>query len=140
MAFDTALNALWLLLGACAVTWTVRARFRRHPRRSVTSTSLHVIRLALVLAALFPYISATDDIVSIQTLDQHHDQSRPARQSQNQTLIRLYDTLDTPLVCRVQAIAFVLFFVALVIAPVLRCITHSEPSESGRSPPVLAFA
>jgi hypothetical protein len=140
MAFDTALNALWLLLGAIVMGWMLCARYRNGPRRSVCATSLQAIRFALVLAALFPYVSATDDVVRIQTLDQHHDRSYPARQTQNQNLLRLYETMDTPLVCRVQEIAFVLFFVALVLAPVVKCSTRSEPSESGRSPPILVFA
>lgn len=139
MAFDTALNALWLLLGAIAVGWTLRARCQGSLNQSVRSTSLHALRLALVLAALFPYVSATDDVVRIQTLDQHHDRSHPAGQTQNQNLLRLYESMDTPLVCRVQEITFVLFFVALVVVPVVQCSTRSEPSESGRSPPVLVL-
>ena len=140
MAFDTALNAVWVLLGALAVGWTLRARYRTCPGRSVRSTSLHAVRLALVLAALFPYVSATDDVVRIQTLNQHQDRSHPPKQSQNQNLLRLYETMDTPLVCRVQEITFILFFLALVVTPVVKCSTWSEPSESGRSPPALKFA
>lgn len=138
MSFDTALNALWVLLGAIALVWTLRARYRSTPEPSVTASSLHVIRVALVLAALFPYVSATDDVVRIQTLDQQHQHGHPAGQNQNQNLIRLYETMDTPLVCRVQEITFVLFFVALVITPVLKWSSRSEPAESGRSPPLLA--
>lgn len=140
MTFDTALNALWVLLGAIALVWTLRARYRSGPHKSVGATSLHVVRLALVLAALFPYVSATDDVVRIQSFDQQHDQSHPARQNQNQNLIRLYETMDTPLVCRVQEITFVLFFVALVITPVAKQSSRSEPAESGRSPPALVLA
>jgi hypothetical protein len=139
MTFDTALNALWVLLGAIALAWTLCARYRSARKRSVRATSLHVIRLALVLAALFPYVSATDDVVRIQTFDQQHDQGHPVGQDQNKNLIRLYETMDTPLVCRVQEITFVLFFVALVITPVAECSSRSEPSESGRSPPVLVL-
>jgi hypothetical protein len=138
MAFDTALNALWVLLGALALLWTLRARYRSGSQTSVGATSLHVIRLALVLAALFPYVSATDDVVRIQTLDQQHDQNHPAQQSQNQNLIRLYETMDTPLVCRVQEITFVPFFVSFVVTPVAQCSSRNEPAESGRSPPARA--
>jgi hypothetical protein len=136
MPFDTALNALWVLVGGVALLWILRARYRSAPERSVGTTPLHVVRLALVVAALFPYVSATDDVVRIQTLDQQHEHSHPAGQNQNQNLIRLYETMDTPLVCRVQEITFVLFFVALVITPVLKCISRSEPAESGRPPPL----
>ena len=137
MSFDTALNALWVVLGAIALVWTLSAHYRSAPNTSAGATSLHVIRLALVLAALFPYVSATDDVLRIQTLDQQHDQGHPAKQTQNQSLIRLYETMDTPLVCRVQEITFVLFFVTLVTAPILKWSSRSEPAESGRSPPLL---
>lgn len=140
MTFDTALNAVWVLLGAIALAWTLCARYRSAPNRSVRETSLYVIRLALVLAALFPYVSATDDVVRIQSFDQQHDQGHPATQNQNKNLIRLYETMDTPLVCRVQEITFILFFVALVITPVAHWSTRSEPAESGRSPPVFVVA
>ena len=140
MTFDTALNALWVLLGAIALAWTLRARYRSTPDRSFRATSLHLIRLAVVLAALFPYVSATDDVLRIQSVDQQHQRAHPAHQDQNKTLIRLYETMDTPLVCRVQEITFVLFFVALVIAPVAERSSRSEPAQSGRSPPVLVPA
>lgn len=136
MSFDTALNALWVLLGAIALAWTLRARYRKAPRPSIGATSLHMIRLALVLAALFPYVSATDDVVQIQTFDQQHSQGHPSSQNQNKDLVRLYEAMDTPLVCRVQEITFVPFFVALVITPVVKRSSRSEPGESGRSPPV----
>lgn len=140
MTFDAALNALWVLLGATALAWTLCARSRSAPDRSLRATSLHVIRLALVLAALFPYVSATDDVVRIQNFDQQHAQRHPARQDQNKNLIRLYETMDTPLVCRVQEITLVMFFVALVITPVAKWSSRSEPAESGRSPPVPVLA
>ena len=140
MTFDAALNALWVLLGAVALVWILRARYRSGPQKSVGATSLNLVRLTLVLAALFPYVSATDDVLTIQTVDQQHDHSHPARQSQKQNLIRLYETMDTPLVCRVQEIAFVLFFVALVITQVAKWSSRSEPAESGRSPPALVLA
>ena len=137
MSFDAALNAVWLLLGAIALACTAHARLRNQARHHTTgAASLHIIGVALIVAALFPYISATDDVVRIQHFDQQHDRRHPARNTQNENLIRLYETMDTPLVCHVQAIALVLFFVALVVAPVVKRICRNAPAESGRSPPL----
>ena len=140
MAFDTALNALWLLLGALALVGTLRACYRTAQDRSVGQISLDVIRLALVLAALFPYVSATDDVLRIQTLNDQQHQSHSGKQNQDHNLIRLYETMDTPLVCRIQEITLVLFFVALVVAPATYCHGRKEPTASGRSPPAVSLA
>ena len=129
---------VWLLLGAIALACTIRARSRGPvTQQRIGAAPLHVIGVALIVAALFPYISATDDVVRIQNFDQQHDTHHPAKTPQNQNLIRLYETMDTPLVCSVQEIQLVLFFFALVFASAVACVERSRPSKSGRSPPRL---
>ncbi|MBV8553830.1 MAG: hypothetical protein JOY54_21220 [Acidobacteriaceae bacterium] len=144
MSFDSALNLVWLLLGAIALICTIRARARRPASQRIGPPSLHIVGVTLIAAALFPYISATDDVLRVQNLerqhDAHHPGQAPAKQSQksnsqNQDLMRLYETIDTPLVCRIQEISLLLCFISLVIAPVVTRIDRSAPSESGRSPP-----
>ncbi|MDQ2844402.1 MAG: hypothetical protein M3Y72_25830 [Acidobacteriota bacterium] len=139
MQFDTALNLIWLVLGVFALAGTLRAR--RHGSASVAHAPvwLHVCGVALILAALFPYISATDDVLRIQHMDveqsnAHHSQS--SKKSPSDALIRLYETMDTPIVGAVRQISFVVFFVSLVLTPILIVTTRSTPLRSGRSPPV----
>jgi hypothetical protein len=148
--FDTALNAIWLVLGAFALANTLRSRHFR--TRSHAPAWLHVSGVALVFATLFPYISATDDVLRIQRADQRitarHDNSRSSqadkkssheggKKSSTDALIRLFEAMDTPVVCTVRKICFTLFFVALVVASVQRIVTREVIFKSGRSPPLL---
>ena len=143
MHFDTALNAVWLVLGIVALGSTVRSRI--HITRSrvageeshATPAWLHVCGVALIVAALFPYISATDDFLRIQYLNVQHGQQNPVKPGSDTNLMRLYEAMDTPVVSQVQQIAFVLFFVFLVAVRVFAVTSRSTPLQSGRSPPLL---
>lgn len=137
MAFDTALNAVWLLLGVISLAFAIRARVCGSVRQRPGTAALHVIGVTLIVAALFPYISATDDVLRVQDFNQQHDSHHSGKKSQNADLIRLYETIDTPLLSHVQTIVLVLFFVALVFIPIVTCIRRTAPFESGRSPPFL---
>ena len=142
MQFDTALNVVWLVLGAFALASTLRI-YRHRPNTQKSAPAwLHVCGVALIVAALFPYISATDDVLRIQHLDlrqtsEHHGDA--GKKSPNDGLMRLYETTDTPVVCKVQQVSMTLFFISLVATPVLRQVTRSVSFKSGRSPP-FAFA
>jgi hypothetical protein len=93
--------------------------------------------VALILATLFPYVSATDDVLRIEHMNgqhlpsHHHEGKRTASDS----LIRLYEAMDTPLVAVVKQISLSLVFVSLVIAPVLTGVDRKLPLFMGRSPP-----
>ena len=75
---DTALNLLWLALGVFALASTLRSRRHRAGFAHVP-VWLHVCGVALIIAALFPYISATDDVLRIQHMDVQANQEPPAR-------------------------------------------------------------
>jgi hypothetical protein len=138
--FDTALNLAWVLLGVIALAGTVRASVRRN-RIHRCSVWLHVIGVALIIAALFPYISATDDLVRSEDLGaaHHHNQSPFEKRNPNKNLIRLYETLDSPLACATCTLTVT--FVAVWITLPSRIILDRRiaPALAGRSPP-LAFA
>lgn len=137
--FETALNVAWLLLGALALACTLHAAFRGKPQERRAPPWLHVVGVALIVAALFPYISATDDILRIEHFSSQQDPHHPRRQSKTDDLIRLYEAMDTPLVCPVSEVALTFFFVSLVFAPLVRLIERIAPSEAGRSPPLPAM-
>ena len=153
MHFDVALNAIWLALGVFALASTVRARHLRTHQHA--PAWLHVSGVALIIAALFPYISATDDVVRIQHMDlrqieshhavaQSHEADRSGshqgdKKSSTETLIRLYEAMDTPVLGTASELVFTLFFLALVIAPLLLTVTREVTLRNGRSPPT-AFA
>lgn len=139
MHFETALNVVWLLLGVFALASTVRAELRRSAEPKRAPAWLHIVGVGLIVAALFPYISATDDVLRIEQFNAQHDRRHSGKQSRTDDLIRLYETMDTPLVCRTAEVAITLFFVCLIFTPVLRAINRIAPSPSGRSPPLTAI-
>jgi hypothetical protein len=143
--FDSALNLVWLLFGLLALASTIRTRVLRARRSSAeversAPAWLHISGVALIVAALFPYISATDDVLRIEYFNVQHGQQSPAKPATDNSLMRLYETMDTPVVAQAPQIAFVLFFVALSIAVVVCFRSYETPHESGRSPPLLATA
>jgi len=142
--FDTTLNVIWSVLSLLALAGTARSCVRRH----VCKLWLHVMGMALILAALFPYISATDDVLRIDDLSAqlqqrteaqspgHH--SKTPEHRRNQDLLRLFETMDHPVVTQPAVLAFSVFFVALVFSSVSRIIERGAPNPFGRSPPLPA--
>jgi len=115
-------------MGALACAGAIRATRR--------SSGFRVAGIVLVVAALlFPYISATDDVVRIEGLRGQSSHSSSSQRGPTDDLIRLYQTMDTPLVCAVVRLSLTLFFVLLIATSVVRRIDRSAPFESGRSPP-----
>lgn len=137
MHFETTLNVVWLGLGFLALANTIRmALDKRHaPRRG--RAWLHIVGVALIVAALFPYISATDDILRVEQLNSHEHAQHHGKQNGSDNLIRLYETMDTPLVGHVSEVEVTFSFVSLVPAPVPNAIDRVAPFEAGRSPPSL---
>ena len=128
----------WLLLGVLALACTAHAAFRRRPEERRAPAWLHIVGVGLIVAALFPYISATDDVLRIEHFSSQHNRSHHGKQSKTDDLIRLYEVMDTPLVCPVSEVALIFFFVSLVFAPFAKLIERIAPFEAGRSPPLLA--
>jgi hypothetical protein len=136
--FETALNLTWLLLGVAALACTAQAAFRQRPEERHAPAWLHIVGVGLIIAALFPYISATDDIVRIEDLSSQHDSRHPGKHSNTDNLVRLYETMDTPWVCPVPAVVPIFFFVSFLFAPLATLIERIAPFEAGRSPPLQA--
>lgn len=136
MHFETALNVAWMLLGALALGFTAHAAFRRRPEERRAPAWLHVVGVGLIVAALFPYISATDDVVRIEHFSSQHDSHHSRKQSKTDDLIRLYEAMETAWVSPVAHVPLTFFFVALVFVPVATLVERIAPSEAGRSPPL----
>lgn len=135
MGFDAVLNAVWLLLGVLALA-TVLSRARRG-----RSPVLRCIGVGLVFAALFPVISATDDVIRLQYLERFHPKQEGSRSDTHQrttdNLIRLYEALESPLSANPVRIFFTAVFAFL---SVVLCQVYGRKrtiSPSGRAPPVL---
>lgn len=139
MYFETALNVVWLLLGLFALASTARIALRPKTELKRAPAWLHIVGVGLIVAALFPYISATDDVVRIEHFSARHDRGHPGKRSHNDDLLRLYQTIDTPLVCRISEVPIHLFYVSLTSTLVLHAMDRIAPLEAGRSPPSVAI-
>jgi hypothetical protein len=124
-------------MGIFALARITRVIFGQTGTRTRKSRWLHIVGVALIVAALFPYISATDDVLRIEHFKAQRDTGYPAKQTQNDNLIRLYETMDSPLVCSVSEVALVFFFISAVFTPIARLIERIAPLHAGRSPPLL---
>lgn len=142
MQFDAFLNVAWLSLGLVALCLTSRVAFRRD-RPTRAPRWLLLVGVGLIIAALFPYISASDDVLRIdgsQQLEQtagHHDGTKAPKNSPRDNLLRLYETMDAPLVCQVACLTLTFCFVAFVFSYGVRGVDRDTPGFAGRSPPYL---
>ena len=132
MHLDTALNLAWFLLGASALAATLGLS----RRASFSSKRLHLVGVTAIVVALFPYISATDDVLRIEHFNAQQTHSNGGKQKANDDLLRLYETLDSPLICGACRITFTLIFFSLLAIPTQHLIRRSIPLEAGRSPPL----
>ena len=105
-------------------------------RASFTTKWLHLIGVAAIVVALFPYISATDDVLRIERFGTQQTHETGSKHKASDDLLRLYETLDSPLLCGCCRVALTLIFLSLLAAPVQRMIRRSIPLEAGRSPPL----
>ena len=105
-------------------------------RASFSIKWFHLMGVAAIVVALFPYISATDDVLRIERFGAQQTHENGSKHKTSDDLLRLYETLDSPLICGACRIAFTLIFVALLAAPIQNLIRRSIPLEAGRSPPL----
>jgi hypothetical protein len=136
VSFESSLNVVWLLLGIVALAATIRATYAERAFYLPCRVWLHVVGTALIVAALFPYISATDDVLRIEHLSEQQKQTGTTRNSPANDLMRLYQTLDTPVIAEAKQTTPTLVFVMLVSTLLVQLIDRSTPLQSGRSPPL----
>lgn len=134
MHFDTALNLAWGLLGVVALARTIRTSFGSRASRKGPPW-LHVVGVALIVAALFPYISATDDVIRIDHFSAQQDRRHPPKKHSNDNLIRLYEVMDSPVISPVVVLVFAVFFISLFTVRPGVLIDRRVCFETGRSPP-----
>ena len=134
MSFESLLNFVWVLLGVLALASTLHFTYHKPKLAGRTPARLHIVGVGLIVAALFPYISATDDVLRIEHFSEQQKQGAP-QQSHSNELMRLYQTVDSPLVGAPSETRLTLFFVMLMASLVVSYLDRSAPSASGRSPP-----
>ncbi len=96
---------------------------------------LQLVGVASIVVALFPYISASDDLVRIANARPQTQQQGSAPHSPASDLLRLYEVTDAPLVVHVCSLAITFVFVCLVVIAEKSVLGRSAPKPSGRGPP-----
>ncbi len=141
MQFDAILNLVWVVLGLCALGLTARVLLRSS-HTSPSDRCWRFVGVFLVVVALFPYISASDDILRVEHLQNQPKGTSHERRGHTRAddLVRLYETMDAPLACEIVSLVLTFVFVALLIAPFVTSTESSSPSFAGRSPPLTASA
>lgn len=136
MHIDSTLNLVWAGLGLAALVLMAWVDYRNHGVRPVRSRLLRLVGVALVVTALFPYISATDDVLQIEHVAAEMGGHERSTQHQHlNDLLRLYDTIDNSLMTHGCSFSLALVFLSLVINPVFERSERSTPNFGGRSPP-----
>ncbi len=150
MHFDTALNVAWLLLGIVALTSTLCAstvgslggqRRRTHALKLRQMPKwLQLVGVASIVIALFPYISASDDLVRIENARPRTQQQGSAPHSPASDLLRLYEVTEAPLVGHICNFAVTFVFLCLIVVPEKSALGRTVPESSGRGPPSASLA
>jgi hypothetical protein len=134
--FETTLNLIWLALGFLTFANTIRVTLHRTEDANRARPWLHIAGVALILAALFPYISATDDVLRIEHFSSQQNHQHSQKRSPSDDLMRLYEAMDTPLLCGTCQVVLTFSFISLVVPIVASQIERIASFEAGRSPPL----
>lgn len=144
MPLDTTLNIAWIFLGLIALGTLTFIEYLNWGIRSFRARLWHFVLVGLVLIALFPYISATDDTLQVNRLNSKlsHQHEHPQRTVHEQgiDLLRLYETLDHSLVSQIWTVSVTFVLFSFVIRPRFQTLARSIPYRAGRSPPPLPAA
>ncbi len=135
MAFESILNAAWLVLGVVALAAICARSFKAR------NTISCCIGVALIAATLFPVISASDDVIRIQHLERAHRSRRNSSNTSGQkrtteSLIRLYEAMESPLAPAAVRICFVLFLIFVISPLCVANVRQRTMAQGGRSPPL----
>ena len=134
MAVESTLNAVWLFLGILAVATAIAAARVRgaapHRKR------LQILCVAVIVAALFPYISASDDSLRVHHFSSEKHQQQTGKHSASDNLLRLYEVMDAALAVAVYKLVLTLFWLAFTVLALRPVLELSVPLPAGRSPPL----
>lgn len=137
MTVEHLLNLIWLCLGAAALCAT-----RRYGPIGETKRfgSFRLISVVLVIAALFPYISALDDRLQLAQLGpaaaarnwmhRRADDNRRANE-----LVWLFESMGDSVLAPAPAMAPRFCYLKLVALPDFKELGRPAPPSLGRSPP-----
>jgi hypothetical protein len=145
MTLDTALNLAWLSIGAialCFLAFLERHRYRYSTRRA---RGARLAAMLILIVALFPTVSSSDDLFSFALLNSHLGKHGGAGTTPPETskekagmlLYRLLETLDHYQVSNIYTFSVALSCLAFVFRLSREVATCAVASRPGRAPPSL---
>ena len=140
-SLDISLNLVWVAICVSAIVWSLWSE-RRGPGRSVWTRIRRLSCVFLIVLALFPSVSVSDDEISfwfLFTPVNHRGGAVPieeTREKSAQHLARVLNSLEHFQVNGIWTFTLTLYFLALVlvIAPVAN--ERFRICRPGRAPPV----
>ena len=137
MTVDYLLNLIWLCLGAVALCATRGSRPITETKRL---RSFRFISVVLVIAALFPYISALDDTLQLAQLGRaagarSWTQRRAPDGHQANELVWLFESMGDSVLAPAPPIVPRFSYLKLVTIPDFNELGRPSPPSLGRSPP-----
>jgi hypothetical protein len=134
LQFDSTLNLAWALLGTMALLRTLCGTRRLERNSSRRRQLFEAVGVASIVIALFPFISATDDVLRIQQYTSQ-DQQHQSPGGHHNDLLRLFETADHSIVIRCSQVGLTLVFLALIAVLPCSSAIRIAPLIAGRSPP-----
>jgi hypothetical protein len=144
MTVDTALNLVWLAIGAVALSWLGFLESRRYRHSTRRARRMRLLAVLILTVALFPTVSSSDDLFSFSLLNSHLGKHGGAgttppedpKEKAGILLLRLLETLDHYQISNISTLSLALSCLAFVFAldrQVAACAVVSRP---GRAPPL----
>jgi hypothetical protein len=137
---DYFLNLLWLCLGVAAL---LAARGFSHEGEKTRFGSFRFISVVLVLAALFPYVSAMDDTLQLAQLGTSSTsigwtRHQVADGHRANDLVWLFESMGDSVLPPAPAFVPRLTYLKFVTVPHFDELGRPSPPSLGRSPPISA--
>jgi len=144
MTLDTALNLAWLSIGAIALVLLAFLERRRYRSSTRRARSVRLLAVLILMVALFPTVSSSDDLFSFSLLDSHlgkHDGAgtTPPENPQGKAemqLVRLLETLDHYQISNIYTLSLALSCFAFVFALFREIAACPVVCRPGRAPPL----
>ena len=140
-SLDISLNLVWVAICVSAIAWSFWSE-RRGPSASIWTRVRRLACVFLIVLALFPSVSVSDDEISfwfLFTAVNHRGGAVPIEETKErsaQHLARVLNSLEHFQVNGIWTFTLTLYFLALVLVTVPVANERFRICRAGRAPPV----
>jgi hypothetical protein len=141
LSLDITLNLLWVAIGLSCVAILARREFIR-AEKSAKGILRRTVALSVLMIALFPSVSVSDDEISFWFLNPHSTprggMGVPVEEKEKSTqhLARLFDTFEHYQLPGLWFFNFTLFFLAFICLARQQGVERFLIHRAGRAPPI----